>query len=426
MTRSGDANAAPCACRAAAVKTPRARPVRVDPRPAVRRLDRRRGVRCPCVGATIFCAAICAVRCAAGCLRSVLHRLPQPEAQNGRTRPRHAGREPSGSERRRVGAGHREIARRLDAAAGQATARSSHVSHRGRLARARDRPRLDRASEPGAGPRRSPSQSHRIQQCGARSARPRSPHRGCPIAAARRRHRRRQLRQLRRRPHHFNRASRALPVGRAPADAACDRPSAIASGDRDIRDSAARHAGRSPERRPAARLARRHRRALRLSDRRGVPDQSPFAAAVSGLHHGHGLAAAARCAARWAPAQTVYCRRRGEGQAGGVQLRRQRRTRFCRRSRMGRVHAGGRRRASRDSHARRARAARRRRRLRARAVGTRRAAAAASARQGADRRRAVHGLRERRLGPDRRAVREQFCNCAISSPPSPRRGFRLR
>ena len=90
-------------------------------------------------------------------------------------------------------------------------------------------------------------------------------------AAARRRDRGRQLRQLRRRPLDFDGPSRTLPVGRPPGHAAGDRPASGAPGTGDLRDSAARHAGRSAERGSAARFARRHRRPPRLSGRRRVP-----------------------------------------------------------------------------------------------------------------------------------------------------------
>ena len=53
--------------------------------------------------------------------------------------------------------------------------------------------------------------------------------------------------------------------------------------DRHLRDSAACHAGRSAERRSAARIARRHRRALSLSGRRRVSIQGAAAAQLSGL-----------------------------------------------------------------------------------------------------------------------------------------------
>ena len=49
---------------------------------------------------------------------------------------------------------------------------------------------------------------------------------------------------------------------------------------------------------------------LRLSGRRRVPDQGPSAAAVSGLPHGHGLAAAARRPARRQAAEALHRRRR--------------------------------------------------------------------------------------------------------------------
>ena len=99
------------------------------------------------------------------------------------------------------------------------------------------------------------------------------------VAAAGRRHRRRQLRQLRRRAFDLDRAPRTLSVGRPPGDAAGDRPSACGAEPADVRDSAARRAGRSAERRSAVRIARRHRRPLPLPGRRRVPDQESGCAA---------------------------------------------------------------------------------------------------------------------------------------------------
>ena len=225
------------------------------------------------------------------------------------------------------------------------------------------------------------------------------------IAAAGRRDRRRQLRQLRRRPHDLDGAPRALSVGRAPGHAAGDGPASGQSGARDLRDSAARRAGRSAERRPAVRIARRHRRSPRLSRRRRVPDQGPPPAAVSGLHHGHGLAAAARRPARWQAAEAVHRRRRSAragrprpatpataspGFAGdpewenymqiggdaGLEVR---------------VPVDGGPHIVGVSFVREL-------------LGARRPAAAAAARPSAHQRPGLHGLRQRRLGADRRSV----------------------
>ena len=107
----------------------------------------------------------------------------------------------------------------------------------------------------------------------------------------------------------------AIPVGGPPGDAARDRSAARQPGARDVRDSAAHRAGRSAERRSAVRLSRRHRRSPQLSRRRRVPHQGPSAAAVPGLHHGHGLAAAARRSARRQAAEAVH-RRRWSARAG--------------------------------------------------------------------------------------------------------------
>ena len=80
---------------------------------------------------------------------------------------------------------------------------------------------------------------------------------------------------------------------------------------RDVRDSVARRAGRSPGRGSAVRISRRHRGSLPVSGGRRVPDQGPAATAVSGLHHGHGLAATARRSSRWQAAEAVHRRRQG-------------------------------------------------------------------------------------------------------------------
>ena len=122
-------------------------------------------------------------------------------------------------------------------------------------------------------------------------------------------------------------------------------------GARDLRDSAARRAGRSAERGSAVRIARRHRDSLRLPGRRRVPDQGPAAPAVSGLPHGHGLAAAARRPPRRQAAEAVHRRRHGPRHPGRGQLRRRRRTGLCRRSRVGDVHAADRRRRPRGPRA---------------------------------------------------------------------------
>ena len=75
-----------------------------------------------------------------------------------------------------------------------------------------------------------PPQSRRIPQRDSRPVRAR-PRR--EIAAARRRHRRRQLRQLRGCPLDFDGAPGALHVGRPPGHAARDGPASGESGDRD-------------------------------------------------------------------------------------------------------------------------------------------------------------------------------------------------
>ena len=132
-----------------------------------------------------------------------------------------------------------------------------------------------------------------------------------------------------------------LATGLPPASPALD----------DLRDSAARRPGRSAERRPAVRIARRHRGPLQVSGRRRVPDQGPAAPAVSGLPDGHGLAAAARRAPRRQAAEAIHRRRRRARTSGRGELRRRRRAGLCRRSRVGNLHAGRRRRGPRGPRA---------------------------------------------------------------------------
>ena len=242
-------------------------------------------------------------------------------------------------------------------------------------------------------------------------------------AAAWRRHRRRQLRQRRRGVEHLDRAPRTLSLGRPPGDAARDRPSAFGAKPADVRDSAARPAGRSAERRSAIRLARRHRRPLPVPGRRRVRDHDPAAPPVSGLPDGNGLAADARRAARRQAAEALHRRRRRERAPGGGELRRRRRAGLCRRSRMGNLYADRRRRRPRDPPADPGWPAHRRRLVRARAVGAGRAAAAAAARPRADQRSDLHGLRGGRLGSDRRAVPDRSAGCRHAEPP---RNLRLQ
>ena len=210
-----------------------------------------------------------------------------------------------------------QAARRLDAARRTAAAGRGD----GAIDRRRgSKPDIDRAwvaiAEPGTHQRGASPESHAVQQRDPRSVRARSAGLRREVAAARRRDRRRQLRQFRRRPHHFDRASRALSVGRAAGDAAarrvCRRRSPALD---DLRDSAARRPGRSAGRRSAVRIARRHRGALPVPGRRRVLDQGPAAAPVSGLPDGHGLAATARRAARRQAAEAIHRRRQGAGDA---------------------------------------------------------------------------------------------------------------
>ena len=156
----------------------------------------------------------------------------------------------------------------LDAAAGEAAARCGHLSRRGQRAGDRNRPRVGGQSESRPDQRGPSSQSHGIQQRDSRPVRAR-PRR--EAAAARGRDGGRQLRQLRGRPLDFDGPPGAIHVGGPSGHAARDGSASHEPGARDIRDSAARGAGRPAERRSAVRISRRHRDSLRLSRRRRVP-----------------------------------------------------------------------------------------------------------------------------------------------------------
>ena len=315
----------------------------------------------------------------AGSAQPVLHHLPQPAAPHRRPRARHARRAQPGANaevwervigKLRAGSMPPPGMPRPDAATYRAVA----------TALERD---IDRAwaSQPESGPhrRRPPPQSHRIQQRRPRPVRAR-PRR--QAAAARRRDGRRQLRQLRRRAVDLDGAPGAISVGGSSGHAARDRPSARQPGVATFEIPHARDAGRSAERGSAVRIARRHRHSPQLSRRRRVPHQGPAAAPVSGLPQGHGMAAAARRPSRWQAAEAVHRRRRRQGPASGAQLRRRRRAGLCRRSRVGKVHAGRRRRGPGGPRPGRGGPARRRRVVRQGDVGAGRPAAAAAARQG--------------------------------------------
>ena len=279
----------------------------------------------------------------------------------------------------------------------------------------------------------------RIQQRDSRPvrARPR-----CEAAAARRRDGGRQLRQLRGCPLDFDGPPRAIPVGGASGHAARDGSASRAVPALETFEIPLHvRAGRPAERRPAVRISRRHRDSPRLSGRRRVPDQGSSPAAVSGLHHGHGLAAAARRPPRWQAAEAVH-RRRRSARAGpprpvtpatanralpaipngkstcrsaatpGLEVRVP-------------VEAGPR--VVGVSFVQGA-------------VGAGRPPAAAATGQGPDERPGLHGLRERGLGPDRRPVtrspdrrrtRPAAARFSSVSPrlrrksaPAPRRSFR--
>src|SRR5438128_2545807 len=76
-----------------------------------------------------------------------------------------------------------------------------------------------------------------------------------------------------------------------------------------IRNSPAREPGRPAERRSAARLSRGNRDSPRLPGQWRIPHQSSSAAAISGLHQGHGMVPTARRPPRWHAAEAIYCRR---------------------------------------------------------------------------------------------------------------------
>ena len=112
-------------------------------------------------------------------------------------------------------------------------------------------------------------------------------------------------------------ASRALPVGGAPGDAARDRPAAREprrSRRSRFRCTSCRTIGRAK--------TCRSDRAAASPCRHHFPvdgeylDQGPSAAAVSGLPDGHGLAAAARRPARRQAAQAIHRRRQSAGTPG--------------------------------------------------------------------------------------------------------------
>ena len=302
-----------------------------------------------------------------------------------------------------TGSCHRQAARGVDAAAGAAAARRRHRARvADRLKSARQR--MGRRAQAGAAAGGDAPEPDAVQQRGARPLRPRP---GCPAAAARRRDRRRQLRQPRGRAVDLHRASRTLPLGGSPGDAAGHRPAAGGAERRALRDPDPRDPGRSAERGSAVRLARRPGRAARVPDQRRLSDQGQAAAAVPGLPDRHGVAAAARRAAGRQAGEALRRRRIGQGTAGGAQLRGRRRAGLRRRSRVGDLHADRRRRRSGSAAAGYGRSPRRRGGVRSRAVGTRGPAASAAARPHHHQRQRLHGLRQRRRGPDRRAVRAQ-------------------
>ena len=133
-------------------------------------------------------------------------------------------------ERRGLGARHREASRRLDAAAGHAAARCGDLStpwpagsKPRSIARGRRSPNPGRIN---AVHRLNRTEyNNAIRDLFALDV-------DVDVAAAGRRDRRRQLRQLRGRPHDFDRAPRALPVGRPPGHAARDRPASREPGAR--------------------------------------------------------------------------------------------------------------------------------------------------------------------------------------------------
>ena len=174
----------------------------------------------------------------------------------------------------------------------------------GLLARSRTRSRGRRQAQ--SRPRTaSPPEPHRIRQRDPRPARAR--HRRARAAAGRR-HRRARLRQRRRSAHRLAGADGAVPVRGAQ-----DRPAGARVPDRSRRRavSAAEdaHAGRSAQRRPAVRIARRRRRAPLLPGGRRVQDQGQAEVEPLRLHPRPGPAAATRRPARWRARQALHRRR---------------------------------------------------------------------------------------------------------------------
>ena len=206
---------------------------------------------------------------ATGARRSVLHHLPQPATPHRRTRARYTRRRAPERQSGSLGARDRQAAR---------AARCRRRGGRGpmpppidAIATSLER-EIDRAWAAHPNPGRIGA-VHRLNRTEYNNAIRDLFALDLDVksAAARRRNRRRQLRQLRRRAVDFDRASRALSVGRAAGHAARDRPAADEPAHRDVRDSAARRAGRPAERGPAVRIARRHRDSLQLPRRRRVP-----------------------------------------------------------------------------------------------------------------------------------------------------------
>ena len=129
------------------------------------------------------------------------------------------------------------------------------------------------------------------------------------LVAAGRRDRGRQLRQLRRRPYDLACASRSLPVG-GPAGphgwrSGCRRSAGVRGRSR-FRCTWSRTAGRAKHCRSGHVVVSPF---VSLPGRRRVSDQGASAPAVSGLHHGHGLASADRCASRRPAARAAHRRR---------------------------------------------------------------------------------------------------------------------
>ncbi len=273
--------------------------------------------------------------------RSLLHHLPQQDAQDG-------GLALDGFDLTRVGdrAGHlgtrrAQAAHARDAAAGTAPARSGHL--RSRRVGARSRARRGRGRQSQSGPRHRPSaEPDRVHERGSRSAGAR--HRRA-IAAARRRTRSAGLRQRGGRALGLAAAARELSRCGRHGEPARDWRSLARHRREHVQDSDRAGPGRSHERRPSLRIARRHLHSVSVPARRRIPHQGAAEASALSVSDRHGRAAPDRHSPRRHVDQALHDRRRREREDGAGELCRQ----HAGRSGLGSLHAHGGRRPHRES-----------------------------------------------------------------------------